>query len=263
MIASLSDRRGWSRPSLRRDRRHDYIPRAPRASCITSSVMRRYPRSAANCSMPRRTIGRMNSGMRSRRRSASGDQVQPEDTRQSGDPASRSPDFASPCPRIPVSPTASGLCVARFATAEKGHPDGAALGPTASGPASRPDASMLRTKSMGSTGEGRPPILTSKARTSWVSIGFVSMATRFPQAAQANTTLREPSSGLSTRSSFIASSHGTQRNFIRQSSLHRDAPRIPEPPEPEKGPTLPSPRRTAGPQPRSGGRWHRALRPPA
>src|SRR5262249_57801565 len=85
----------------------------------------------------------------------------------------------------------------------------------------RVPAIVARRFSNGSAGTVRPPTLTPRLRTIWVSNGFVSIATRNPHSGQRNVTDSEPSSGPSVECSFIGWSQSRQRNFMRDAFYHR------------------------------------------
>ena len=135
-------------------------------------------------------MGRMKSGMRAIRTSASGLHV-----------------------------TAAGTAVApSLNIAANGQLLAAGSAVGASGNASgRAPAIEARTCSKGAGGVVRPPIFTPRLCTICVSNALVSIATRKPHSGQRNVTVREPSSGPAVPWSFIGSSQSRQRNFMAAS----------------------------------------------
>src|SRR6266705_773387 len=79
-----------------------------------------------------------------------------------------------------------------------------------------PVTTFVRTISSGSAGTVRPPISTPREDTSWVSIGFVSMATTRPHFGHLKVAARVPSPGSCRSSKLICWSHSTHRNFIAE-----------------------------------------------
>ena len=103
-------------------------------------------------------------------------------------------------------------------------PPAAASGPVASRmapPRSGAWAIDARRCSNGWAGSVRPPTLTPRLLTIWVSNWFVSIATRKPHSGQRKVTASEPSSGPSVARSFIGSSQSRQRNFMAAPFYHR------------------------------------------
>src|SRR5262249_10381504 len=150
----------------------------------------------------------MNVGMRSMRAAASGAHAGPAGAASAVEPkAGIIAAKGQPGPSAPAATAAA--------------PSGAAASSTNA--ASRWWVRLARTCSKGAASVARPPTLTPRVRTSWVSQGLVNMATRWPQAGQPNVTVSEPSSGPAVDVSLIASSHAMQRNFIGgDSSLGTD-----------------------------------------
>src|SRR5262249_26170574 len=141
----------------------------------------------------------MNVGMRSMRAAASGAHAGPAGAASAVEPkAGIIAAKGQPGPSAPAATAAA--------------PSGAAASSTNA--ASRWWVRLARTCSKGAASGARPPTLTPRVRTSWVSQGLVNMATRWPQAGQPNVTVSEPSSGPAVDVSLIASSHAMQRNFI-------------------------------------------------
>ena len=122
-------------------------------------------------------MGRMKPGIRSSRAAAAGSHVTAAGSAVGG-AASAPPSAAANGQEPPVSPVPS----------------------KASG---RAPAIVDRSVSNGSAGTVRPPTLTPRLRTIWVSNGLVSIATRNPHSGQRNVTESEPSSGPSVECSFI------------------------------------------------------------
>ena len=144
-------------------------------------------------------IGRMKAGIRSRRAAASG------------------------LHRTRAGAAASGVA-SIAANGQPGPPGAAASGSAASRsapPMSGAWAIDARRCSNGWAGSVRPPTLTPRLLTIWVSNWFVSIATRKPHSGQRKVTASEPSSGPSVARSFIGSSQSRQRNFMAAPFYHR------------------------------------------
>src|SRR5437016_2201537 len=167
-------------------------------------------------------IGRMKAGIRSRRAAASG------------------------LHRTRAGAAASGVA-SIAANGQPGPPGAAASGSAASRsapPMSGAWAIDARRCSNGWAGSVRPPTLTPRLLTIWVSNWFVSIATRKPHSGQRKVTASEPSSGPSVARSFIGSSQSRQRNFMAAPFYHRCR----EPAAPARGAAYARGRAASGPR---------------